>query len=148
VTLLPVWFLAHPVAGDEKYSYTDNMGIKVTGITEDEVASIESGHVIKVLKLCYAAGFAAVAPYYELCLALDDNNPNDRTAGMLTGTTLIKGLGRLILSGHKLSRGMEQEVAACLDVGGSYLNLIGVPDRDFVAALKTAQPVRHLNMVK
>jgi hypothetical protein len=135
VTLLPVWFLAHPVAGDEKYSYKDNMG-------DNEF----NGHVIDILKLCYAAGFPAIAPYYELCLALDDNNPNDRAAGMLTGITLVKGLSRLILAGHKVSSGMEQEVAACLDVGGQILNLVGVADRDFITAIKSVRPQRHLQV--
>lgn len=139
MTLMPVWFLAHPVAGDERFTYEDNMGGDVHR---------SNGHVVDLLTLCFRAGFPAIAPYHTLCLALDDNSENDRTAGMLVGTTLIKGLGRLILSGHKLSRGMEQEVAACLSVGGHYLNLIGVPDRDFVEALKRAKPVRHLEAMK
>jgi hypothetical protein len=142
VTLLPVWFLAHPVAGDERYTYENNMGMHCETVFPD------TGHVIKCLRMCYSAGFHAIAPYYELCLALDDSNSDDRAAGMLTGLTLIKGLGRLILAGHKIASGMEQEVAACCEVGGQIINLVGVPDKDFVSALRIAVPQRILRTGK
>lgn len=137
---VPVWFLAHPVAGDEKYSYDDNIGSN-----EEETV----GHIIQCLTMCFRAGLYAIAPYHTLCLALDDADENDRTMGTITGLSLIRSLKRVILSGHKISRGMEAEVAACLDCGGQILNMVGVADKDFVYELRNpARLQRHLKVSK
>jgi hypothetical protein len=111
--LQPVWYLAHPIKADEKYSTQQNLD-----------------HIVHLTKLFYECGIYVVAPYHTVMLALDDNNPEHRRMGMEANHAALIKLGRLLLVGHKFSEGMkgEFELIAKLRDGGDWMNLVGYSD--------------------
>jgi hypothetical protein len=116
----PVWFLAHPVAGDERFSYADNMA-----------------HILTLTRLAALAGVLVIAPYHTLCLALDDFSAVERAIGVRISDATVRHLGRLILSGHKRSAGMQRELEIVTSLYTHSVNdVIGVPDREFAKAIR------------
>jgi hypothetical protein len=118
-----VWYLAHPVSPDQRFSFDDNMA-----------------HVLKVARICHDAGFKVCVPWYADCLYLDDTNAEHRAAGLAMDVALAAQLGRIILVGHRLSGGMSKETDAVRIAGGTVLNLVGVADDDLASALDTVAP--------
>lgn len=90
-----VWYLAHPVAPDARFSYEENMS-----------------HVLHMAKLCWDEGFRVFVPWHTLCLIMPDSDPKLRAIGLEFDCDLVKMTGRMILSGHKISSGMRQELDA------------------------------------
>lgn len=89
-----IWYLAHPLATDEHYTFQQNMD-----------------HVVHMMRLLFDCGIRTIAPYHTMCLALDDDNLEHRRIGLEVDCEIVKRLGgRVILTGHKLSRGMNVEV--------------------------------------
>jgi len=107
-----VWYLAHSLATDEHYTYEQNMD-----------------HVLVVARLLVDAGIRVIAPWHTLCLALDDDNPEHRRVGIEIDCYVAAELRKIILTGHKLSRGMTKERDAVLVRKGYVLNLVGVKDK-------------------
>lgn len=135
-----VWYLSHPLAPDERYTFEENME-----------------HVKIMLRMCFDEGFRVIAPYHTICLCLDDNNPEHRKIGLETDCSVAYALGRIILTGHKVSRGMSCEVYAAVRRMDDYvrqnvpsmlyyqlaelkrkciINLTGLNDNDARAELK------------
>lgn len=88
----PVWYLSHPLAADEKYTFAENVA-----------------HAKKMMRLCFDAGFRVVAPYLTIIEILDDDNIEHRRIGLETDCVVAHALGRIIMTGHKRSRGMLEE---------------------------------------
>lgn len=88
----PVWYLSHPLAPDDKYSFLTNMD-----------------HVEHMMRLCFDAGYRVIAPYHTICRVLDDNNAEHRRIGLEVDCRIAFLLGRIIMCGHKISRGMLEE---------------------------------------
>lgn len=109
-----VWYLAHPIKGDEKYTVQQNMD-----------------HIVHLTKLFYECGIYVVAPYHTVMLALDDNKQEHRRMGMEANHAALAKLGKLLLVGHKLSEGMKGELQLVVDLRneGDWLNLIGYTDK-------------------
>ena len=93
-------YIAHPVGGDVKTNLD-----KVATIAR--VISIKERHVIPV------------APYYLMCHALDDNNPEERKLGMEMTLAYIKyaKVTELRLYGNKISAGMWKEIELAEHLG-------------------------------
>lgn len=87
-----VWYLSHPLAADDKYDFMTNVE-----------------HAKKMMRMCFDAGYRVIAPYLSIIEVLDDNNPEHRRIGLETDCTVAHALGRIIMTGHKCSRGMLQE---------------------------------------
>jgi hypothetical protein len=106
----PVYYMAHPLAPDEKFTFNQNMG-----------------HVVEMLKFFYGIGVRVIAPYHTMCLALDDDTPEDRRVGLEVDLSVVRSLKRLILVGHKISSGMRDELYANSESyqGGITLNFTG-----------------------
>lgn len=100
-----VWYLSHPLAADEKFSFEENMA-----------------DVLRVMRLCFDEGFRVIAPYHTICLCLDDDNAEHRRIGLETDCTVAYQLGRIIMSGHKTSRGMSCEFDAVHRRIGDYIS--------------------------
>lgn len=109
------WYLSHPLAPDEHYTFTENLN-----------------HTLRMLELVLEEGFLAVAPYHTHCLILDDNNPDHRRIGLETDVVIAKALGHIILTGHRISRGMQLEYDQC----HTAINLTGLNDRACRLALR------------
>lgn len=93
----PVWYLSHPLAPDEHMTFQQNMD-----------------DVIRIMRICFEEGVRVIAPYHTICLALDDDNSEWRRIGLETDCYVAQKLGRIILSGHKLSTGMQNECDAAM----------------------------------
>lgn len=121
----PVWYLAHPLAPDEHKTFQENMA-----------------HVVDMIRLCYDEGFRVIAPYHTICLALDDENSEHRRIGLEVDCLVARKLGRLILSGHKVSKGMLCEIEAVrssITIGmreQRIINLIELSDNEARASLR------------
>lgn len=89
----PVWYLAHPVAPDEHFTFQQNMD-----------------DIVACLRLCTEAGIQAIAPYHTLLLFQQDDNDAERKFGLECDCAVVKKLGRIILAGHKISNGMACEL--------------------------------------
>lgn len=103
----PVWYLAHPIAPDEKHTFQDNMD-----------------DVVEKLKMCTEEGLNVIAPYHTLLLFQNDDKIEDRKRGMECNCALIKQIAGVILSGHRMSSGMEVEAWYAERVW----NIVNVPD--------------------
>lgn len=102
----PVWYLSHPLAPDDVHTFQENMD-----------------DVLRILRLCFDCGVRVVAPYHTICLALDDANEEHRRIGLEVDCTIARLLGRIILSGHKLSKGMNCEVEAAMQCKSGFYML-------------------------
>lgn len=118
-----VWYLAHPVAGDEKFTIGQNLT-----------------HSLEVARIVWDAGYRVILPWHTHCLFLDDSNPEHRATGMECNRQILESVGRIILVGHKLSGGMEAEAKIVSSlIGGVLIDLIGVSDRDLTTYLRRFQ---------
>lgn len=104
-----VWYLAHPISADKQFTAQQNMD-----------------HVVKLCGILLNRSIKVVAPYHTHLLCLDDNNETHRKIGLETDCAVARALGRIVLTGHKLSDGMKAELAACPTA--IIVNLIGMPD--------------------
>ena len=122
----PVWFMGHPIAPDEKHGFVNE------NLT----------HVNKLVRIFYNAGFRVVTPYHNLVATLDDANPEMRRVGLEVDCVMVQMLGRLILTGHKISNGMQIELDALVELypeahtEGRVLNFIGIPDAHIPSVLE------------
>jgi hypothetical protein len=114
-----LFYLAHPLAPDDKYTFEQNME-----------------HVVWVMRECYDAGIYVVAPYHTVSLALAENNLEHRRIGLEVDCNLVRKLDGLILTGHKLSSGMQVERKVAVEAKLQTFDFIGVEDSDLKPALK------------
>lgn len=122
-----IWYLAHPLADDESYTFAQNME-----------------HVVKLMRIFYEEGWYVVAPYHTICLALDDDNAEWRRIGLEVDCNVVRKLGKLILTGHKLSSGMRNEFLSCMETpGGVVHNFIGFTDDQLRTILRELKNVRR-----
>lgn len=90
---MKIAYIAHPISGDIKYNLERIVQIcRTINLEEPEVVPF--------------------APYYLDCIALDDNNPEERSRGIKNDTELLKRgfIDEVRLYGNKISRGMLAEV--------------------------------------
>lgn len=115
-----VWYLSHPLAPDDRYTFEQNMA-----------------HVLHMMRLCFEEGFRVVTPYHTHCLVLDDTNMQHRKMGLEIDCQIARMLGLMILTGHKISKGMQTELGA-LKQGPSnfWIDLTGLSDAEARAFLK------------
>jgi hypothetical protein len=116
-----VFYLSHPLAPDERFTFEQNMA-----------------HVVKLIKICFDEGWYVIAPYHTICMALDDDKPEDRVKGLECDCNVARLLGNVILTGHKLSSGMEHEMdqaMACKN-GGLIYNFVGYSDEELKLTLR------------
>src|SRR5688572_12850205 len=85
---MPVWYLSHPLAPDDRFSFNENMN-----------------HVLHMMKLCLGEGYRVIAPYHTLCL-IEDETDETRVRGLEIDCSVAADLGYMILCGHKMSSGM------------------------------------------
>jgi hypothetical protein len=114
-----IFYLGHPLAPDDKYTFEQNME-----------------HVVWVMRECYDAGIYVVAPYHTICLALDDESLEYRRIGLEVDCNVVRKLDGLLLTGHKLSKGMIVERTAATRAHLPVMDFIGVEDSDLKPALK------------
>ncbi len=110
---MELWYLAHPVSVDEQHSEQDNMD-----------------HVLEVQKILWEADVKTVNPWYSYVSAYGSaREDSERLEVFLTFDKAVIGiLGGIILTGHKMSQGMEIEFKHALAHKLRIVNLIGVPD--------------------
>jgi hypothetical protein len=116
-----VYYLSHPLAPDDSYTFEQNMA-----------------HVVHMVKLFFEEGWFVIAPYHTICLALDDDNPDHRVLGLECDCNIARLMGNLVLTGHKISKGMQNEAEqamACKN-GGIIHNFVGYNDDELRAALR------------
>lgn len=119
-TEIQVWYLAHPVRGDGIYTQTENMA-----------------HVLKLIRTLYESNLYVIAPWFVDLAVFDDSDPEQRARGLMVDSYVAAKLGRIVLTGHRLSSGMETELRAVERVGGMVLDLIGIPDADIPSTIET-----------
>lgn len=102
-----VWYLSHPLAPDDRYTFQQNLD-----------------HTLHMLRLVLYEGYHAIAPYHTHCLVLDDTNSQHRCLGLETDVGTARALGRIILTGHRISAGMQLELDTC----HRRIDLIGLND--------------------
>lgn len=108
----PVFYLAHPLSADEKYTYDQNMD-----------------HVLKIARIIIDNNIRVIVPWHTLCLCLDDSNPEHRRVGLEIDCFVASRMSGVILTGHKLSSGMRQEAESCRHRGtGIVIDWIGAHD--------------------
>jgi hypothetical protein len=108
----PVFYLAHPLAPDDKYTFQQNMD-----------------HSVRMIRLCFDEGFRVVAPWHTICMALDDTNSEHRRIGLEVDCAIVHKLQRIILCGHKISRGMGLELSMIVSITSrNTINLVGMDD--------------------
>lgn len=109
-----VWYLSHPLAPDDQQNFAQNMA-----------------HVLHMMRLCFDEGFRVVTPYHTHCLVLDDTNDEHRRMGLEIDCKIARMLGLMILTGHKISKGMHIELDALKSGPSNYwIDLTGLRDTE------------------
>jgi hypothetical protein len=116
-----VYYLSHPLAPDGDYTFQENMD-----------------HVLHLVKLFFDEGWYVIAPYHTICLALDDEKPEDRVKGLECDCNIARLMGNVVLTGHKLSSGMRHERDEAMNCkrGGTIHNFVGYNDEELRVALR------------
>jgi hypothetical protein len=116
-----IWYMSHPLAGDDKYTFEQNME-----------------HVVHTMRIFYEEGWMVVAPYHTICLALWDDNPEWRRLGLECDCNIARTLGFMVMTGHKISSGMKNEAEAAMrcKTGGVIHNFVGYNDEELRIALR------------
>lgn len=105
----PVYYMAHPVAPDDKFTYQQNMD-----------------HILEMMKFLYVeCNIRCVAPYHTMCLVLPEHEPIYRKIGLEVDLVIVRQMRKLILVGHKISTGMRDELTAASESNSSILNFVG-----------------------
>lgn len=111
---MDIWYLAHPVSRDDKYTTEQNLD-----------------HALKIQKILFEAGIVTVMPWHSYCLTYGSAEGERLAKCLKMDCQIVKLLGKLILVGHKLSYGMAVEFDA---LDGEFIDLIGVPDKHLAEA--------------
>jgi hypothetical protein len=123
-----VYYLSHPLAADEKYTFQQNMD-----------------HVVHLMRLFYEEGMYVIAPYHTICLALPDDNAEYRRIGLEVDCNIARLMGNLILVGHKLSKGMKNELESASegpDEDKRIYDLIGLTDGELRVTIRAIKEER------
>lgn len=117
----PVWYMSHPLAPDEHYTYQQNMD-----------------HIVHLLRIFWEEGYRVVAPYHTVCLAITDDDMKYRVAGLEADMNMCARMGYVFLTGHRMSRGMylESQASMTCKSGGIIRNLVGYNDDELRTALR------------
>lgn len=91
----PVFYMSHPLQADDKMTFQENVA-----------------HAKQMMRVCFDEGFRVVAPYLSIIEVLDDDNLEHRKIGLETDCYVAHQLGRIIMTGHKVSTGMQCELDA------------------------------------
>lgn len=105
---MSVYYLAHPLTPDDRFTYEQNMA-----------------HVLEMVRFFLDNDVHVIAPYHTHCLVLDDQNEKHRELGLEIDVRVVKSLKRIILVGHKQSRGMTIEREACESIRGTVHDFVG-----------------------
>lgn len=120
-----IWYLAHPLATDEHFTFEQNME-----------------HVIHVMRICFSEGFRVIAPYYEICKALSDRSDENSRIGLEMDLQIVSHFPNIILAGHKISRGMNKEYFTSEINFGRCIGLVGLSDDKMHAVLAARRNFR------
>lgn len=112
---MPVFFLAHPVAPCDGYTYKQNLR-----------------HVVQVQEVLYNKGIYTVIPWISLLSFLPDDGEH-RNRAIAIGCEVAAALGAIILVGHKITGGMLDEVRAVrrargIVIDATSLSIEALPD--------------------
>lgn len=102
-----VVYIAHPVSGD----------------VEANLASAAEW----VRWAAVEMGVAPVAPYIEMCAAMDDDDPHEREVGMRADKAILARCDEVWLCGPLVSPGMRSEAMQALSKG---IDVVWYVDRD------------------
>lgn len=104
----PVFYLSHPLQADDKMTFQANVD-----------------HAKRMMRVCFDEGFRVIAPYLSIIEVLDDDNLEHRRVGLETDCYVAHQLGRIIMTGHKLSSGMSCELDAVQSRVNEWLDKFG-----------------------
>lgn len=77
--------------------------------TDDETIESNLKRGLECLAWLNRNGFKTIAPWIELCYALDDNDTIDREIGMAVDIVALKRCDGIIMVGPRISSGMAAE---------------------------------------
>lgn len=97
---MKIAYIAHPISGDIEGNLE-----RIAAICRN--INLEEPEVVPF------------APYYLDCIALDDNNPEERARGIKNDTELLKRgfVDEVRLYGNKISNGMLAEIKLAEELG-------------------------------
>lgn len=117
---MDVWYLAHPVRDDSRFKEEENLD-----------------HAIRVQELLWKAGLVTVNPWFTYIKMFPRNNDFKLIEQCLEiDCHLIDLLGKIVLTGHRMSHGMQTEALAAKESDAEILNLIGIPDRHLIEVVQ------------
>ena len=118
---MELWYLAHPISGDDQYNEYQNME-----------------HALVVQVLLWEAGLKTVNTWYSFASHYGSarEDPERLEEFLNLDKAVIKALGGIVLVGHKMSSGMEAEFLFAQANKFRIANLIGIPNRIIAEATK------------
>lgn len=102
-----LYYVAHPVAGDGIMTFEEN-----------------KEHTLDCLKALYDKQWPIICPWWTDLHYLDDSNQSHRETAMERQLELLRLIGgNIILTGHKISAGMQLEMVTAMGMGGHVVDL-------------------------
>ena len=106
---MKLWYLAHPVSGDDSHSLELNLAT-----------------TLDIQQTLWLAGVNAVCPWFSLVKIFGPAEDETLDRALKVGFEIIRRFDGLILTGHKLSEGMDAELRVALEFEKPIVNFIGM----------------------
>jgi hypothetical protein len=111
-----IYYLAHPVKGDEKYTTEQNLQ-----------------HALIVQSILWEGGYATIMPWWTYCEVYGAGIPGKTLEKFLQmDVETLRRCDGLILVGHRISHGMRVEANAADDADMTVIDLTGIPDDEIL----------------
>lgn len=108
-----LWYLAHPIAPDSKYSTEENLK-----------------HALKVQEILRGHDIWTVAPWFSWVTLYGASKEGEVETFLRYDEAVVEALNfNVIAAGHKLSSGMQRECNFAINNNGNVHILVGTPDR-------------------
>lgn len=126
-----IFYLAHPAAADRKYNEEQNLV-----------------HARKVQLLLLEAGLVTVMPWHTWIASLGsgwDNPQIDMETFIALDKECITRFDGVILTGHRISRGMAFEMEHAVKIGKIVMDFTSIPDSQLVEAVRSWSHPLHIH---
>ena len=116
---MQLWYLAHPMKGNNLFTFEDN-----------------KRYALGIQRILWEAGIQVVNTWYSLSIIYGAGEGAEMKRYLNLDKAVIRALGGLILTGHRLSSGMRIELEFALENHLRIMNLINIPDEHIAALVK------------
>lgn len=115
---MKIYYLAHPVKSDEHFSVLENLQ-----------------HALQAQKTLWELKIATIMPWWTYCQIYGAAEGELLTECLKLDEEVVTRMDGLILTGHRISHGMQLELDMANEYGIEVIDLTGMPFADYKEGL-------------